>query len=1031
MTADSDTPTAPYDFASIEKKWQAFWKQNATFKTPNPGDAGFDPSKPKFYVLDMFPYPSGAGLHVGHPIGYCATDIYARYKRMRGFNVLHPMGYDAFGLPAEQYAIETGVHPVVTTKANIDNMRRQLKMFGFSYDWDREFATCEPEFYKHTQWIFIQLFNSWFDPVADAARPVDELISRLKDGDLAVDGALDVTRHTSSHAVRQWDTLGEDEQNTVLDRQRLAYIDEVMVNWCPALGTVLANEEVTNEGRSDRGNHLVYRRPLRQWMLRITKYAQRLLNDVDKLDWPEAIKAMQRNWIGRSTGAEVDFPIVSAGDADVVVSDMDVWRRERTNGFPARPRESVIRVYTTRPDTLHGATYMVLAPEHPLVESITTKQHRDAVTAYVASARHRSDLDRTTDTKTKTGVFTGGFALNPVNGRHIPVWVADYVLMGYGTGAIMAVPGGDERDFEFAKVFDLDIVAVVQPTLEWARNVARLPKGSLAELRAAATKQLAESVERWKAEECDTRNEAIRFASEHLAADGPDAGLTPDAIQHLYVATPRVFEAPFSGEGVGVHSPASDSAESDDVCVLNGLPTADAKQTIIRWLEKRGLGRGAVNYKIRDWVFSRQKYWGEPFPVLHGEDGRTIALDEFDLPLTLPEMTDFKPEAVEDDAETLPRPPLAREEDWMTVERDGIRYTRDANTMPQWAGSCWYYLRFVSPKLGDRFCDAEAERYWMPVDLYVGGAEHAVLHLLYARFWHKVLFDLGEVSTAEPFGELVNQGMVQAVAYRDRAGRILNDQHVEPVGGGKFATRDGGEPVHQITAKMSKSLKNTVSPDEIISEFGADAFRLYEMYMGPIEASKPWNTRDVPGLSKLLHRIWRLVVDESSGDLSAALVNEPGSVDVNRALHKAIQRITDDVEQFKFNTAIAQLFEFVNFLTPQQVRPRHAIETFVRMLAPFAPHIAEELWQRLGHEGSIASESWPAFDAALARDDEVEIAVQVMGKVRSRITVPADADDQVLQDVALSDEKIARAIAGKTVRKVIVVKGRLVNIVAT
>ncbi|NOS99639.1 MAG: leucine--tRNA ligase [Phycisphaerales bacterium] len=1037
MTLRDERPVGAYDFAAIEAKWQRLWAERGTFRAPNPADAGFDRSRPKLYVLDMFPYPSGAGLHVGHPIGYCATDIYVRYKRMRGFNVLHPMGYDAFGLPAEQYAIETGVHPAITTRKNIETMGRQLKRFGFSYDWDREIATCDVSFYKFTQWIFLQLYNSWYDPAADAARPVQELIAKLESGEVpprvdrsaAEFSGAPGTGQKIRPAPDSWQHAGPAERRQVIDSRRLAYLADVTVNWCPALGTVLANEEVTNEGLSDRGNHPVYRRPLRQWMLRITRYADRLLGDLEGLDWPEAIKSMQRNWIGRSTGADIDFPIVPVGPGAPTVGDVKNRMASRAGGFPERPESGVIRVYTTRPDTVHGATYMVLAPEHPVVETITTAGQRVEVDRYVERARHRSDMDRTTDTKEKTGVFTGGYAINPANGRRIPVWAADYVLMGYGTGAIMGVPGSDVRDFAFAKAFGLDIITVVEPTLEWCEEIARLPKGTLSEMRAAAADRLAASMERWKRDHAVGRKEHVAFVDGYLSSHRPELGLTVEAIQKLYVLAPQVFAAPFCEAGVAVHSPG-DAVEPDGVCDLNRLPTETAKSRIIEWLEAKGLGRGAVNYKLRDWVFSRQKYWGEPFPVLHGPDGEVVALDESELPIELPELSDFRPRSYADDPHATPSPPLTRVADWMKVERGGMRYTRDANTMPQWAGSCWYYLRYLSPGNGTRLCDEDAERYWMPVDLYVGGAEHAVLHLLYARFWHKVLFDLRHVSTAEPFLRLVNQGMVQAVAFRDPSGRILNQDHVRSASAGKFESHDG-QSVEQITAKMSKSLKNTVSPDEIIGEYGADAFRLYEMFMGPIEASKPWNSRDVPGLFKLLQRTWRLVVDEETGELSPKLDSgEPDAAAVRR-LHKTIKSIGEDVEALKFNTAIAAMFEFVNEMTPRERRPRAVIESFVLLLAPFAPHIAEELWQRLGHGESLANAAWPAFDPALAKDDEVEIAVQVTGKVRARIRVPVDADEKTMESAAMADETIRKEIAGKTVKRVIVVKGRLVNIVTT
>ncbi|MCH7526014.1 MAG: leucine--tRNA ligase [Planctomycetes bacterium] len=1018
-----------YDFATIEAKWQELWEKKQTFHTPNPGDDGFDPSKPKCYVLDMFPYPSGAGLHVGHPIGYCATDIYVRCKRMKGVNVLHPMGYDAFGLPAEQYAIETGVHPAVTTKANIDNMRRQLKRLGFCYDWSRELATCDPRFYRFTQWIFLRLFDSWYDDQADAARPISELIAQLESGAIGVDSALGLVRNPNSPDFRRWSDLDEGERRNVPDAQRLAYMDEVPVNWCPALGTVLANEEVTNEGRSDRGDHPVYRRPLRQWMLRITRYADRLLADLDALDWPESIKLMQRHWIGRSTGADVDFPIDSGKAQAPAVGDVSAWRGARKDaGFPAKAEDFVIRAYTTRPDTLFGATYMVLAPEHPLVDQITTDEQGDAVNAYVQVARHKSELDRTAATKEKTGVFTGAYAINPVNGDRIPIWVADYVLMGYGTGAIMAVPSGDSRDFEFAKAFGLDIVTVVEPTTEWADQIARLPKGTLNELRHAAADRLRDSVQRWKAEGTPQRRKQIEFAEGYLKEHQEDAGLTAEAVQRLYIAAPELFEEPFVDEGVSVQSPARATPLGDDVCDINGLSTPEATRKIIQWLEGWGVGRGAVHFKLRDWIFSRQKYWGEPFPVLHGRDGAILALDDSELPVELPEVSDFEPE-VSSDPEALPRPPLARVSEWMNVERNGNRFTRDANTMPQWAGSCWYYLRYISPHDDEHFCDPEAEKYWMPVDLYVGGAEHAVLHLLYARFWHKVLYDLGYVSTTEPFLKLVNQGMVQAFAYRDDTGRLITADLVEEVAAGRFVAKETQRPVNQVIAKMSKSLKNVVSPDEIIAEYGADAFRIYEMYMGPIESSKPWNTRDVPGMLKLLQRIWRLVVDEETGGLSPALVDREPDDEEKRLLHKTIKGISEGIEQLKFNTAIARMFEFVNYLTPRSERPRSVIESFVLLIAPFAPHLAEELWQRLGHDESLAHGPWPEFDPRWAKDEQVEIAVQVQGKIKSRIMVPAEADEKALETAALADDRVKKAVAGKTIRKVIVVKGRLVNLI--
>ncbi len=1027
--ADTQTPAkaGSYDFRAIEARWQAYWEEHKSFAVANPGDPGFDGTKPKCYILDMFPYPSGAGLHVGHPLGYCATDIYSRYKRMRGFNVLHPMGYDAFGLPAEQYAIEHGVHPAITTRRNIENMRRQLKMFGFSYDWDREIATCDPEYYKHTQWIFLQMFNSWFDdefdwtdhtgrPYKGKARPIRDLEAALRNEKLFADDALKLVRDRKQ-PHRKWSDLSATEQQQAINNQRLAFIDEVPVNWCPALGTVLANEEVTSDGRSERGNHPVFRRPLRQWMLRITKYAERLLNDLELLDWPEPIKIMQRNWIGRSTGAEVDFPLVSGGPGAPVAPDPEQWRTaRRSGGYPARPEPFTIRVYTTRPDTLFGATYMVLAPEHPLVDRITTPDQRASVEKYVAVARHKSDLDRTADTKEKTGVFTGAYALNPVNGERIPVWVADYVLMGYGTGAIMAVPAHDTRDFEFAKAFDLPIRVVVQPDNDWLHD--QFVNGRFDHDQADRTgrRQVLDVMVRGMV---STAN-AMNFTALNLGAilDG-DPAWTDQVAVPFYRNHADLLVESFTEEGTAVHSGEFD-----------GLTTTAFQARITQWLEQNGLGKGAVNYKLRDWVFSRQKYWGEPFPVLHGEDGEIIPYDEKDLPVALPPMEDFKPTPVTEGSDTLPEPPLGRAKDWVTVQRDGKTWRHDLNTMPQWAGSCWYYLRYLNPKLDSRFCDRMAEHYWMPVDTYVGGAEHAVLHLLYARFWHKVLFDLDFVSTCEPFMKLVNQGMIQGFAFKDNRGATITPDLVEEVSEGRFRHKQTGEPVEQVIAKMSKSLKNVVNPDDVIGQFGADTFRLYEMFMGPIEASKPWNTRDVPGLFKLLSRIWRLFVDEETGRPSPALADEKPDADCLRVLHKTIRGVGDDIEQLKFNTAIAKFFDFVNFMTPRSRRPRAALEPFVLLLAPFAPHIAEELWRRLGHEQSLIGEAWPAYEESLARDESVEIAVQVNGKIKSRIHVPADADDARIEALARADAKVAEALAGKTVRRVIVAKGRLVNLIA-
>lgn len=1045
--ADTTPRTKPgrYDHGAIERKWQSHWAEQRTFRTPNPGEDGFDASRPKYYVLDMFPYPSGAGLHVGHPVGYCATDIVTRYKRMRGYNVLHPMGFDAFGLPAEQYAIETNVHPAITTKKNIERYREQLRMFGFSYDWDREVATCDASYYRFTQWIFLQLFHSWYDPemewtgpdgsaVKGRTRPMAELEALLASGEWSVSPSLTVVRGSRREAGRDWSELNEAEKRRVLDSERIAYVDEIAVNWCPKLGTVLANEEVDAEGRSDRGGHRVYRKPLRQWMLRITRFADRLLSDLEPLDWPEPIKLMQRNWIGRSTGAEVVFP-----RADKWSIEGGAWRYSgdaAINGplsyenFP-----DSIRIYTTRPDTLFGATYMVLAPEHPLVQNVTTAEQKDAVEAYVAEARHRSELDRTADTKDKTGVFTGGYAINPVTGENVPIWIADYVLMGYGTGAIMAVPAGDTRDYEFATKFGLPIVCVNTPTESWIEErVSALAESA----EATARKSFAEVTADFPELEEDIAR--VREKSKNLAKQMVkvfrDGSKTAALVEH-YVKHPTSWGEAFIGEGVAVNSPAPNSEANvpGGACELNGLPTPDAKKAIVKWLEASGAGRGAVNYKLRDWIFSRQKYWGEPFPVLHSEEGATVAVDESELPVELPPMENFKPAELPDDPDTMPEPPLGRAKEWASVDRGGETWRRDLNTMPQWAGSCWYYLRFIDPKNEERFVGAGAEKYWMPIDLYIGGAEHAVLHLLYARFWHKVLFDLGHVSTAEPFGKLFNQGMIQGFAFKDPRGRTLGVDQVKAKGDGgdddEFTSAETGEPVQRVIAKMSKSLKNVVNPDEIVEEYGADTFRLYEMFMGPLESSKPWNTRDVPGLYKLCQRVWRLVVDERTDELSPQLVDDAAGDNAKRMLHKTIKRVTEDLEALKLNTAIAAIFDFVNFATPLEKRPREVIEPFVLLLAPFAPHLCEELWQRLGHEESLAYAPWPAFDPALAKDDEVEIAVQICGKVKSRVLVAADADEKTLEAAAMADDSVAKAIQGKTVRKVIVVKGRLVNIVAT
>jgi len=946
-----------YTPQALHEKWQTYWEEQKTFRQPNPGDPDFDPARPKYFVLDMFPYPSGAGLHVGHPEGYTATDILARYHRMRGYNVLHPMGWDAFGLPAEQHAVETGQHPAETTRRNIDTFRRQLKMLGFSYDWDREVSTTDPEYYRWTQWIFLQIFNSWYDETARKARPIAEL-----------------------PIPPEVESGGERAVRAYIDSQRLAYLAEVPVNWCPALGTVLANEEVTNEGRSNRGNHPVFRRPLRQWMLRITKYADRLESDLDTLDWPESIKLMQRNWIGRSEGAEVEFRLEGGGEP--------------------------LRIYTTRPDTLFGATYMVLAPEHPLVEKITTMEQREAVRAYCAAAARRSDLARTAETKDKTGVFTGGYAVNPVwpegdpRGR-IPIWVADYVLMGYGTGAIMCVPAHDTRDFEFARRFKLPIVAVVMPDDDWLRAQARA-----------------------------------------LGDTGPSTGLPSELneLREAYLANPGGFAEAFTGEGRAVQSGPFD-----------GLTTAEFKRRITAWLEERRLGRGTVNYKLRDWLFSRQRYWGEPFPILHGPDGEIAALQESELPLTLPDIDDYRPTAMAEDSDMMPEPPLARAAEWSTVQRDGKTWRRELNTMPQWAGSCWYYLRFTDPRNAERFCSREAERYWMTgalsppspdqevdaaarrggIDLYLGGAEHAVLHLLYARFWHKVLYDLGHVSTPEPFAKLFNQGMIRAFAYKDSRGMYVGYDEIDFREDGAYRRADG-EKLNGGIEKMSKSLKNVINPETVVNEYGADALRLYEMFMGPLEASKPWNPRDVPGVFRFLQRTWRLIVGDGSGGPAAGVTTGEPNAALERLLHKTIRKVSDDITRMAFNTAISAMMEFVNEAYRAGGLHKSQAERFVLVLSAFAPFIGEELWQRLRGEewrGSILHERWPTYDPALVEDEQVTVPVQINGKLIGRVQVAPDASQEAVEAAVHAEAKLAPRLVGQTVLKKIYVPGRLLNFV--
>ena len=844
---------AGYNFNAIEKKWQRFWAEHKTFKAKD-----HDDSRAKYYVLDMFPYPSAAGLHVGHPEGYTASDIVARYKRMKGFNVLHPMGWDAFGLPAEQYAVLTGTNPKETTAKNVDNIRKQIKSLGFSYDWDREVNTTDPNYYKWTQWIFLKFFNSFFDETEKRAKPIEEL--PIPDG------------------------LSSPEKHKYIDDHRLAYEAEVAVNWCPALGTVLANEEVIG-GISERGGHPVIRKPMRQWMLRITKYAERLLEDLAEVDWPESIKKLQIDWIGKSIGADVDFKV---------------------DGF-----DETIRVFTTRPDTLFGATYMVLAPEHPLVDNITSRERKGAVNKYREEAARKSDLDRTDLAKEKTGEPIGVYAINPVNNEKIPIWTSDYVLISYGTGAIMAVPAHDERDFEFAKEFNLPIIPVVEP-----------PDGEQAELVK-------------KGELC------------------------------------------FVGDGRAVNSGR-----------FNGLSTADFKEQITNWLAERSLGRKAVNFKLRDWLFSRQRYWGEPFPILHTGDDCVVGLSEEDLPLELPVVENYKPAGTGES-------PLANIDDWVSVSLpDDSEAKRETNTMPQWAGSCWYYLRYLDPDNNSQGWNAEKEKYWMPVDLYIGGAEHAVLHLLYSRFWHKLLYDLGYVSTKEPFKKLVNQGM------------ILGE--------------DG--------QKMSKSRGNVINPDKVISGYGADSMRLCEMFMGPLEAIKPWSMQGVEGVHRFLQKTWRTIIDEDTLQLSEAVKEAQADEATLRLLNQTIKKVGEDIESFGFNTAISTMMIFTNHLGKQAVRAKSVVEKFVLILAPFAPHIAEELWEKLGHTDSLAYEPWPEYDRELIKEKEIERAVQVNGKIKDRIVVAADADEKLIESEAQRSEKVKAAMGGKPAKKIIVTP-RVVSII--
>jgi len=927
----------------IEAHWQDRWETEGTFHAPNPAGPWAEPEKidsldEKLFVLDMFPYPSGAGLHVGHPLGYIATDTFARFNRMKGRNVLHALGYDAFGLPAEQYAVQSGQHPRVTTEHNIAIMRRQLRRLGLAHDPRRSVATIDVEFYRWTQWIFLQIFNAWFDEKENKARHIDELLEEFASG------------KRSTPSGQPWGELSAQEQRRIIDSHRLAYLSDAPVNWCPGLGTVLANEEVTNEGRSEIGNFPVFKRNMSQWMLRITAYAERLLADLDKLDWPDKVKAMQRNWIGRSEGARVLFTEATSGEQ--------------------------IEVFTTRPDTLFGATFMVLAPEHHLADDAASEwpegtdpawtgghaSPAEAVAAYRAEAERRTDADHRIEDKEKTGLFTGRFAVNPVNGQRVPIFIADYVTLGYGTGAVMAVPSGDQRDWEFAKAHNLPIIETVIP--------------------------------------------------------GPD----------------HDGASAWTGDGEVTNSANSEIS-------LNGMNVADAKTAITEWLEAKGLGEATVNYRLRDWLFSRQRYWGEPFPIVYDETGLPIALPEEMLPIELPEVTDYSPKALDpEDRNSDPVPPLARATDWASVELDlgeGTKvYRRELNVMPQWAGSCWYEMRYLDPANHDRFVGEEVERYWMGprnegdvggVDLYVGGVEHAVLHLLYARFWHKVLFDLGHVSSAEPFRRLFNQGYIQAYAYRDSRGQTVPAAETEAHGEGEKTTWTWqGQPVKREYGKMGKSLKNVVSPDEMYEAYGADTFRLYEMGMGPLTQSKPWETRAVVGSQRFLQRLWRNVVDEETGDLVTRDIDIDD--DTLHALHKTIDAVTKDYEGLSFNTAIARLTEYNTALTALTVVPRAAVEPLVLMVAPLAPHIAEELWHRLGHEQSLAHEPFPVADPALVTEDTLTAVVQVRGKLRAQLEVPTSITEDELRELALAHPRIVKEIPNG-VRKVIVKAPKLVNVV--
>lgn len=882
-----------YNFHEIEKKWQKYWEDNKTFKTPDDLT-----NLKKCYILDMFPYPSGSGLHVGHPEGYTATDIYSRYKRMKGFNVLHPMGWDAFGLPAEQYAIQTGTHPSITTRNNCDTFRRQIKELGLSYDWDREINTTDPKYFRWTQWIFIRLYNTWFDETIQKGRAISELMI--------------------PENIKQ---LGHNEVVKYTDSRRLAYYDNAHVWWCPSCRIVCSNEEVLNDGSHEKCGNRVEKKNLKQWMLRIPLYAERLLKGIDKLEWPEGIKDMQRNWIGRSTGAEVDFSIKGLNEK--------------------------LTVFTTRPDTLFGATYMVIAPEHQLTEAITTPERKDTVEKYIKATSLKSDLDRTDLAKDKTGVFTGRYAVNPVNSKPIPIWIADYVLTGYGTGAIMAVPAHDARDFEFAQKFSLPVACIQDPDIADPEQKKRILAGK----------------------EC------------------------------------------WSEDGSYINS--SDTSTGIDI---NGLNKEAGIEKITKWLESNKLGKAKVNYKLRDWLFSRQRYWGEPFPVIHWEDGEITLLDENELPLELPEMEKYLPGETGES-------PLANADNWLNVtDSKGRKGRRETNTMPQWAGSCWYYLRFIDPKNDKMIFDPELEEYWMPVDLYIGGAEHAVLHLLYSRFWHKVLYDLGIVSTDEPYQRLFNQGMILAFAYESESGmKIPADQVVEREG--RHYHSENGTELRQIVAKMSKSLKNVVNPDDVTSKYGADSLRLYEMFMGPLDVTKPWDDKGVKGVFGFLGRAFRFFSDPAN------IVSGEEDPEILKGLHQVIKKVEGDIENLRFNTAISAMMIFLNLATKKGKVTRETAATFTKVLSPFAPHMAEELWLLLGNNGTLAYDPWPEYNEEFLREDNFEYPVSFNGKMRFNILLPVSLSKEEIIEAVLADPRAKKWVGGASPSNIIVVPNRIVNIV--